>query len=69
MRAYNECYSCRELIKDVFIPDEPASVNDLKKLGFEIDFDAHEDGNWCILNSGYEDVIKIYDPEEMETKY
>jgi hypothetical protein len=69
MRYYDECYSCEELIKEVFLPDVPASVGELPELGFEIEFDLHEDGCWFILNSGYEDVIRIYDPENIDVKY
>ena len=69
MRVYNERYSCEELIKDVFVPDLPMSVMELPEHGFEITIDADEDGHWYILNSDYEDVILVFDPENLNTKY
>lgn len=61
-------YSCSSLIRDVFLPDTSRSVMSLPIEFPGIEIKINKDG--CFLyGSGYEEVIRITDPENINVRY
>lgn len=65
---HDRIHSCKHLIKKIFATDEPAAVNELVEIGYEIRIEE-ANGHWYILDDDTFEVIRIKDPENMDVRY